>query len=159
MPIGSPSLLRTACVAGLFAISAQSAFGDEPPHDGKAAIAADADGDGKTLYLEHCASCHKPDGSGYITVIPPLAGSDYFAADAQRLLAATVDGLSGPVTVNGISYVGVMPAMNHLSDLELATILNYVQQQWGSAPDRFTDADIGNYRKAARKDKKRPADE
>ena len=42
----------------------------------------------------------KKDGTGYVTAIPPLADSDYIAADIRRLLAVTVNGLSGAVTVN-----------------------------------------------------------
>lgn len=155
-----PRAFRTVSIAMLLAVSNQGcAAGDAQPNDETAVTQAGNDvagADGKALYLEHCAACHKPDGKGYVTVIPPLANSDYIAADVNRLVSAVVDGLSGPITVNGIRYDGVMPPMTHVSDAQLAAIFNYILREWSNQAHEFTSQDIADYRKGASREKNRP---
>ena len=43
-----------------------------------------------------------------------------------------LNGLSGPVTVNGSAYNSVMPPMSQLNDDEIANILTYVLNTWGN---------------------------
>jgi nitrite reductase (NO-forming) len=43
------------------------------------------------------------DGKGVANVFPPLAGSDFLMADKRRSHRVVLNGLSGPVTVNGKS--------------------------------------------------------
>jgi nitrite reductase (NO-forming)/hydroxylamine reductase len=107
---------------------------------------AQAEGDGKTLYAKNCSGCHQIDGKGLAGAFPPLAGSDYFAEDPQRALQATVLGLQGPLTVNGIEYNNVMPAMSYISDADLAAILTYVVNSWGNKDGEFTAEKIGAFR-------------
>jgi mono/diheme cytochrome c family protein len=139
--------LRNVGIGALLIAGVQGcAVGDEPMQ----ASGGAANDRGKTLYLEHCASCHKPDGKGYVMVIPPLANSDYIAADVNRVLSVVVDGLSGPITVNGMEYNGVMPPLNHLSDEDLAAVLNYVVRQLSGQDHEFTAQQIGEYRARGR---------
>jgi nitrite reductase (NO-forming)/hydroxylamine reductase len=63
---------------------------------------------------------------------PPLAASDYLLGDRQQVMQAALFGLSGPITVNGMDYNGVMPSMGYLSDQELADALTYVFASWGN---------------------------
>ena len=42
-------------------------------------------------------------------------------------------GLSGPITVNGVEYNGVMPSLGHLPDEDLAAALTYVFSSWGNS--------------------------
>lgn len=153
----SARISRTISMLALLGVGALSAAGNEPQRDGLPLTRAgsdDARENGEALYMEHCATCHKKDGSGYVTVIPPLADSDFIAADVRRLVSVVVDGLSGPITVNGLQYEGVMPAMRHLPDAELAMILNYVLRRWGGSTNEFSPEEIGDYREAARSDRK-----
>lgn len=85
---------------------------------------------GKNIYLTNCAACHQPDGKGLAGVFPPLAGSDYLAGPRKEVLSAALFGLSGPITVNGKPYNGVMPSMGHLNDADLAAALSYVLNSW-----------------------------
>lgn len=114
-----------------------------------AAEASQAAVDGETLYQQNCAACHQPDGKGLKGAFPPLAESDYIAEDPQRLLEATVKGLSGPLLVNGETYNATMPAMSYLTDAELTAILNYIRNSWGNAGGNFTLADVTGYRNVA----------
>ncbi len=108
---------------------------DTAVHD--AEVAQGAVGDvlarGETVYLANCAACHQADGTGLRGAFPPLANSDYLQRDRKEVLAAALFGLSGPITVNGVDYNGVMPSMGYLSDQELADTLTYVFNSWGNS--------------------------
>jgi nitrite reductase (NO-forming) len=60
-------------------------------------------------------------------VFPPLAGSDYLRRDDAELARVVLAGLSGPITVNGTQYNGVMPGFANLTDHEIADVLTYVR--------------------------------
>jgi nitrite reductase (NO-forming) len=59
---------------------------------------------GKQLFTGTCSVCHQPNGEGLPNVFPPLAKSDYLAADPKRAIAIVTHGLTGKVTVNGPEY-------------------------------------------------------
>ena len=73
---------------------------------------------------------------------PPLAKSDYLMTDKSRAIAAVLNGLTGPVEVNGQRYNGVMPPMGYLKDDEIADILSYVRQSWGNGEDAVSTAEV-----------------
>ena len=82
---------------------------------------------GQAAYLANCAACHQADGVGLAGAFPPLKGSDWLSGNtAETAIRAVLTGLSGPLTVSGKDYNGVMPAMSHLSDADIAHILSYV---------------------------------
>jgi nitrite reductase (NO-forming)/hydroxylamine reductase len=87
---------------------------------------------GEAAYLANCAACHQPNGQGLPGAFPPLAGSDYLQGDRKQVMAAALFGLSGPITVNGVDYNGVMPSLGHLTDADLAAALTYVFGSWGN---------------------------
>jgi nitrite reductase (NO-forming) len=65
--------------------------------------------DGPGLYRQYCAACHGQEGRGIPNVFPPLAGSDFLAAQRAQALRAPLEGLRGDLTVNGLKYNGWMP--------------------------------------------------
>lgn len=87
---------------------------------------------GEAAYLANCAACHQPNGQGLPGAFPPLAGSDFLQGDRKQVMAAALFGLSGPITVNGVEYNGVMPSLGHLTDADLAAALTYVFRSWGN---------------------------
>ncbi len=91
---------------------------------------------GKALYNGTCSVCHGDSGAGMAGVFPPLADSDWVARHStDELIAVVLNGLSGPVKVNGEDYNSVMPPMSQLTDDEVANILTYVRQDMnGGAP-------------------------
>ncbi len=113
------------------------------------ATASATESGGEQKYLTNCAICHQANGNGLPGAFPPLAGSDYFADDRMRAVEATIKGLSGPITVNGVEYNAVMPAMNYLSDEDLAAILSYVLTSWGNSAGAITAEDVAKVRGAA----------
>ena len=98
---------------------------------------------GEATYLANCAACHQPDGKGLAGAFPPLADSDYIRnVPKDRLVDVVLKGLSGKVKVNGVDYDGVMPALNHLSDTDIANVLSYVANSWGNAGANVAAADV-----------------
>lgn len=105
---------------------------------------------GKVLYNGTCSVCHQNDGDGLPSVFPPLAGSDFLMADKARAIGIVLNGLSGPVTVNGSAYDSVMPAMSQLNDDEIANILTFVLNSWGNDDGTVTTAEVAAVREATK---------
>ena len=102
---------------------------------------------GEALFMGTCSTCHQTTGAGLEGVFPPLANSDYIAADPKRLPQVILHGLQGPVTVNGVDYNSIMPPMGQLTDDEVANISTYVLNSWGNPGGRITKAEAAEIRK------------
>ena len=88
---------------------------------------------GKQVFMGLCFACHQPDGKGLPGIFPPLAGSDYLKADHDRAVRIVLKGLSGPVTVNGMSINSAMPPQEAvLTDAQVADVLTFVLNSWGN---------------------------
>jgi nitrite reductase (NO-forming) len=101
---------------------------------------------GAALFQGTCSVCHQSNGAGLPNVFPPLAKSDYLAANPQRAIEVVLNGLSGPVTVNGATYNSVMPPMSQLNDDEVANILTYVNNTWGNSGPAITAKQVAEVR-------------
>lgn len=86
---------------------------------------------GKQIYSQTCFACHQAEGQGIPSAFPPLAKADYLNADVERAISIVLNGMSGPITVNGQEYNSVMTAQS-LSDEEVANVLTYVYNSWGN---------------------------
>ncbi len=87
---------------------------------------------GERLYMANCAACHQADGSGLNGAFPPLAASDYIAGDPMKAVTAVLNGLSGPITVNGLDYNSVMPNLSYMTDSEVADVVTYIVNSFGN---------------------------
>ena len=87
--------------------------------------------DGKEIYQDFCLQCHLDTGKGVSGVFPPLAQSDYLLNDINLSIKGIKYGMSGPITVNGEQYNGVMQNQG-LNDVEIADVMNYVINSWGN---------------------------
>ena len=85
---------------------------------------------GAEVYGRVCAACHQPDGAGMGNVFPPVRDSDFLRADVNRAIHSIINGLSGPITVNGVEYNAAMPPMAYLSDEDVADALTFVLEEW-----------------------------
>ncbi|HEY9513109.1 MAG TPA: copper-containing nitrite reductase [Rhodanobacter sp.] len=101
---------------------------------------------GKQLFAGTCSVCHQADGAGLANVFPPLAKSDYLAADPQRAISIVTHGLTGKVTVNGHEYDSVMPPMAQLTDDEVANILTYVMNSWDNPGGQISKEEVAKVR-------------
>ena len=87
-----------------------------------------------------CVACHQANGKGLPGQFPPLIRTDWvLEPEPGRLIRAVLDGLSGPIQVEGQSYNGAMVRWKEsLTDEEIAAVLTYVRQnpEWGNkAPE------------------------
>jgi len=138
-------VVRLLLALGLLACSASRGplrAQEQEPDDG----AAWGIESGRDLFLESCAACHQPTGQGLVGAIPPLAGSDFLVGDRTRAIATVVNGLQGPIEVNGERYDGLMPAHRFLSDERLAAILSYVRAAWGNDASPVLPEDVRRVR-------------
>lgn len=112
---------------------------------------------GKKLYAGTCSVCHQNNGEGLPGVFPPLAQSDYMMEDKLRAINIVLNGMSGPVTVNGKDYNSVMPPMSQLNDDEIANILTYVMNSWGNEDGIVTKQEVTEVREATKDERPRGA--
>ncbi len=104
---------------------------------------------GQQLFTGTCSVCHQANGEGLPGVFPPLAKSDFLAADPKRAIDIVLHGLSGKVTVNGKEFTSVMPPMSQLNDDEVANILTYVLNSWGNPGGRIEKDEVAKMRAQA----------
>src|SRR5213078_2122451 len=97
---------------------------------------------GEALFAGTCSVCHQANGAGLPGVFPPLAKSDFLAADVARATRVVLHGLNGKVTVNNQDYNSVMPPMTQLNDDEVANILTYVMNSWGNTGGRVSKDEV-----------------
>ncbi len=106
---------------------------------------------GKNLFGGTCSTCHQANGEGLPGVFPPLAKSDFLMGDKNRAIEVILNGLSGPVTVNGKEYNSVMPPMSQLNNDEVANILTYVRNSWGNSGDAVSAEEVAKAREATKR--------
>ena len=102
---------------------------------------------GEKIYLTYCAACHQRDGGGASPRYPPLAGTDWVTGDKQRLVSVIVNGLDGPIEVNGEPYHNTMPQHGFLSDEEIAEVATYIRQHFGNRAGDVTAEEVHEIRK------------
>ncbi len=120
---------------------------------------AEAMARGADLYKKNCAACHQPNGQGLEGAFPPLAKSDFIAANPMNVLETTVKGRQGKMVVNGKEYNNVMPAMSYLSDEELSHIIGYVLNSWGNPGGMVSPEQVADFRKGTSMEAKQAAGE
>lgn len=101
---------------------------------------------GKTLYMGTCSTCHQTNGEGMAGVFPPLAKSDFVNGDRQALISVPLNGLVGPIRVNGQEYNSNMPPMSQLNDDEIANILTYILNSWDNKGGHISAEEVKTVR-------------
>lgn len=152
--IGPAALALAALVAGCGG-SEPAAREDgqaQPPAAGQVpaatAAAPAADSLGRAVFGRTCVICHQANGQGMPGTFPPIAGSHIATGDKARLIRLVLHGLQGPITVEGRTYNGMMPAWKALSDAEVAAVLTFVRSSFGNAADAVTAAEVAAERAA-----------
>jgi nitrite reductase (NO-forming) len=103
---------------------------------------------GKNVFEANCLACHQANGEGIPNAFPPLAKSDFLNADHNRAIDVLLHGRSGPITVNGKNFDGVMPAIG-LNNEQIANVLTYVLNSFGNNGGQVMSAQVDKQRKAA----------
>ena len=114
-----------------------------------AAGAGAAHADGAAVFDNSCAFCHQAAGVGVPGQFPRLAGRVGAIAakpEGKKFLPQVLlGGISGRIMVDGEQILGIMPALDTLSDEDIAAVLSYITGL-DHKPVAYTAAEI----KAAR---------
>ncbi|HKK75737.1 MAG TPA: c-type cytochrome [Saprospiraceae bacterium] len=110
---------------------------------------------GFNLFNTYCSSCHGLDGMGKDQLAPPLLNSEYVGGSKDRLILLTLNGLYGPITVNGKRYEmnAVMPGIKNnpeLSDKDIADLLIFLRNSFSFSSTYISEADVARWRVATR---------
>jgi glucose/arabinose dehydrogenase/mono/diheme cytochrome c family protein len=85
---------------------------------------------GKALFTAICAACHQPHGKGLEGLAPPLVDSEWVVGSPDRLTRILLQGVRGPLNVNGKTWALEMPPLNILEDAQLADVMTYIRREW-----------------------------
>lgn len=101
---------------------------------------------GEKIYQVYCGSCHQNNGKGASGRFPPLAGAPWVTGDKNLLISIVLNGMEGPITVNGEQYNNVMPQHRFLKDEEIASVLTYIRQSFGNSAGEVSTEDVAKIR-------------
>lgn len=108
--------------------------------------AADYAAGGK-LYAEHCAACHGDDGAGVRGVYPPLdANGAITGPTGVNAIRGVLLGGFAPATAGNPQPYSMPPFADHLSDAEVAAVVNYIRQSWSNRAPGVQSGDVEKYR-------------
>jgi len=111
---------------------------------------------GKAIYARdgYCSTCHQPDGGGLsASGFPPLVGTQWVLGSDERLIKIVLNGIYGPMEVNGNKYPGQVPMTpfkGMLNDDELAALLTYVRNAFGNKASPISPAKVKAVREATK---------
>lgn len=94
--------------------------------------------EGASQYQRECAACHQRDGTGVRGAFPPLAGNPHVDGNPKHVIDIILNGMSGPLEVNGVNYNATMPPQANLADDIIASITNHVLSSWGNSGEQVT---------------------
>jgi mono/diheme cytochrome c family protein/glucose/arabinose dehydrogenase len=103
---------------------------------------------GKQVYTLTCAACHQPNGMGLEGLAPPLVDSEWVTGSPERMVRIVLQGLTGPISVNGVPYRMEMPALPTMSDADIASVLTYVRREpeWEHTASPVDEATVAKIR-------------
>ena len=111
---------------------------------------------GKAIYAREgfCITCHQPDGKGLTASgFPPLTATEWVLGSEDRLIKLVLNGLHGPIEVQGKKYAGQVPMTpfgGMLKDEEIAAVLTYVRNSFGNKAPAVTAAKVKEVRAATK---------
>lgn len=76
---------------------------------------------GEEIYIDHCATCHQPDGTGQGSKYPALAGSEITTGSIEEHINRVM---------NGKADTEMQAWAPQLSDLEIAAVMTYERNAW-----------------------------
>jgi mono/diheme cytochrome c family protein len=114
---------------------------------------------GKEIYARDgfCSTCHQPDGGGLnASGFPSLTGTPWVLGNSERLIKIVLNGMQGPIEVNGHKYSGQVPMTpfgGMLKDDEVAAVLTYVRNSFGNKAEPITPEQVKAVREATQEKK------
>ena len=102
---------------------------------------------GQGVFNQYCMACHQSDGKGDSGRFPSLVDTDWVNGDKQRLINLVINGMNGPIEVNGEPFDGLMPQHSFLSDEDIADVLTYIRTNFGNNSSPVSNDEIAKFRK------------
>lgn len=146
---------RFACIAGsVFAALWISGCGDNAPSrtettqdSADVAAVAERQHAGIAIYDVHCSACHGKNGEGIKQLQPAIHNSLYMRSDPSELTKVI---LQGTAYFDDEAYKrkwsGIMIPHKHLSDDEIAKLVNFMQERFGGVSQGMTAQRVGAIR-------------
>ena len=103
---------------------------------------------GAAVYARTCIACHQPTGKGLPPVFPSIAGTPIVVGNPELPIKFILQGLMGPITIEGVTYNSMMPPVLGVSDQDIADVLTYVRQSFGNRGTIVTPAQVKAVRDA-----------
>jgi len=103
---------------------------------------------GAAVYARTCIACHQPTGKGLPPVFPSIAATPIVTGDPELPIKFILQGLMGPITVDGITFNSMMPPVAGVTDEDIADVLTYVRQSFGNKANAVTAAQVKAVRTA-----------
>jgi glucose/arabinose dehydrogenase/mono/diheme cytochrome c family protein len=101
-----------------------------------------ADTPGGKIYLQVCAACHMPNGSGVPGMQPALIGSSAIAGDPTRLIDILLQGPAAVLPADREKFSNVMPPFAVLNDADLASLMTYLRKNFAPGSAEITAAQV-----------------
>ncbi len=101
-----------------------------------------ADTPGGKIYLQVCAACHMPNGSGVPGMQPALIGSSAIAGDPTRLIDILLQGPAAVLPADREKFSNVMPPFAVLDDADLASVMTYLRKNFAPGLAEITPAQV-----------------
>jgi len=112
------------------------------------AVAYDPIVAGKRVFTANCQTCHQANGQGTGPGgYPPLVKSSWVLKDEKKLVRVVLNGLTGPLELDGNSYNSTMtPFRDVLSDKQIAEVLSYIRNSWGNEASVIPESFVASIR-------------
>lgn len=86
---------------------------------------------GALAFADNCRKCHQADGYGEEELYPSLH-NPALLADKELLIKTVLYGRKGHVEEVGDGVEQLMPSLDFLSNSEIAAIIAFISNSWGS---------------------------
>ena len=108
--------------------------------------------EGERLFAATCGTCHGLDGRGLTGLAPPLAGSPWVRDADDWLIRILLQGLQGPIVVDGVEWNSAMPGHTHdprFDDEGIAGLTTHLRRSWGHADQPIAPDTVAEIRRAS----------
>lgn len=97
---------------------------------------------GATSFQYNCAKCHGENGEGLGALLPPLANTDWLEDNIDRVPCIIRAGIDDSLHINEVWYKEEMLGLDHLNDIQVANITNYVSKRFTKEGKYFSQEEV-----------------
>jgi mono/diheme cytochrome c family protein len=94
---------------------------------------------GKQVFVDNCAQCHRLNGEGLPDTFPAHKGNPFVLGDPAPVITTVLNGRKGKL--------GLMPTWkDKLDDRQVAAVVTYIRQAWSNGAPAVTPAMVAKIR-------------